>query len=155
MTDTENTLWSKYKDSAGKASWAVASPSMELFVASFNAVKADIDIKRATGVTEEAARTAISCSPASTKGYSYNTSNGLNSNYNHGIYNYSSSSTWWLSSPSHGTSATGVCVQGRSNRISDFSVSQFSSYAVRPLVCIPTSTFNAAVIAGTYILKDE
>ena len=43
---------------------------------------------------------------------------------------------------------------GDRSRVQIDNVSQ-SSHKVRPLVCIPTATFNAAVTAGTYTLTDE
>lgn len=98
MTDTENELWSQY--AKGNASWAIASPTMELFVESFNAVKYNIDERIESGETNLISRTAIATTIGSN---GYNQQSGLDVNYNHGIYRYNGTGNvayWWLASPS-------------------------------------------------------
>ena len=60
---------------------------------------------------------------------------------NYGIYNKSTSSYWWIASPgdySHSRSGLHVDTNGyfgRSDVVHNY-------YAVRPIVCIPTSVYN-------------
>ena len=152
MTDTSNTLWSQYV--TGNASWAIASPTIELFVESYNAVKEDIDAKRKAGTTTEAARTEITATLTS-YGYSSGQS-GLDVNYNHGIYNYATSGDeWWLASPRSNDTSGCLFVKGINSCVAGTNITNQRTNAVRPIVCIPTTTFNAAVASGTYTLTDE
>ena len=153
MTDTNNALWSQYV--TGNASWAIASPTIELFVESYNAVKRDIDKKIEAGTTTESARTEKTAIVHSS-GYT-SEQNGLNVNYNHGIYNYrkkfGNGYRWWLASPSYSSDVGCLSVFGDEEKVKSGNVQ--SAIAVRPIVCIPTTTFNTAVASGTYTLTDE
>ncbi len=135
LTDTE--YWDDYTDEAGNAIFAIASPTVELYVASFNATAPT------NGTTE------ITLG-VETNGYTYNTtSDQLSTSYNNGIYNYSTSAFWWLASPGDNNSVDYELYEIYVNVSKVF----FSngpvtggSIAVRPVVCIPTSTFQTAYI---------
>lgn len=112
------------------------SPTAELFAASYNNTGKSNTITLGLG----------------TYGYTENTSsNWLKPEDNHGIYNKSTSSSWWLASPSHYSSGRELHVSGRGyfydNDVDD------SSNAVRPLVCIPTSVFNNKYATDTTLVN--
>ena len=140
MTDTTNTEWTQYKDAAGKAEWAIASPTIELFVASFNAKRNNLTVPEpksdGTGYTN-----------------SWKSNFILPSNFRHEIYR-KGSSNWWLASPGSDGSVYCFEVYGSYGYIDSANVAQ-ANLPVRPVVCIPTSVFNAAVDAETYTLTDE
>ena len=82
LTDTE--YWEEYTDEAGNALFAIGSPTVELFVASFNA----------TAPTNGAEEITLG---VGTYGYTfYATAGQLSTSYNNGIYNYDGSSVWCL-----------------------------------------------------------
>ena len=113
------------------------SPTAELFAASYNNTGKSNTITLGLG----------------TYGYTENTSsNWLKPEDNHGIYNKSTSSSWWLASPNGGSSGSELNVNGNygyfnSNRVG------LSSNAVRPLVCIPTSVFNNKYATDTTLVN--
>ena len=104
------------------------SPTAELFAASYNNRS-----NKSNTITLE----------LGTSGYTKNTGSGwLSVNDNHGIYNKSTSSNWWLASP-YDYDSTGVLyVNGGGGSFHGAHVDNLS-FAVRPLVCIPTSVFNS------------
>lgn len=112
------------------------SPTLELFAASYNNTGKSSTIELWLG----------------TYGYKENTgSNSLKATDNYGIYNKSSSSYWWLASP-YGHDYNRLCqlfVDGSRGDV-DYNYVDNHSYAVRPLVCIPTSVFNS-----DYTLEDN
>lgn len=126
LTDISDTgMWSSYKNT--DAVFAIGSPTAELFAASYNNRS-----NKTTNIIEL---------DLGTYGYTANTNNGwLSANDNHGIYNKSTSPYWWLASPSHGRNDE-LSVSG-SNGFFRSSNVVLDSYAVRPIVCIPTSVFN-------------
>lgn len=83
LTDTSDTgMWKDYKNS--DAVFAIGSPTVELFVASYNA----------TGKSNTITLTLGDC------GYKENTASGWFSvEDNHGIYNKATTTNWWLASP--------------------------------------------------------
>lgn len=86
-------------------------------------------------------------------GYAENTSsNWLKPEDNHGIYNKSTSSYWWLASPRYIKSGIGLYVVGNVGRFNGCNVG-YDSYAVRPLVCIPTSVFNSKYATDTTLVN--
>ena len=104
------------------------SPTLELFVASYNnrSNKANIIILE-----------------VDKDGYKYNTSEGwLNVEENHGIYNKSTSNIWWLASPDYVNTCDELFVNGARGYFHGGNVA-INSFAVRPMVCIPTSVFNS------------
>ena len=131
LTDTE--YWDKYTDRNGKALYAIASPTAELFRNSFNA----------TASTNRASTITLG---KETYGYTENTgSQQLKSKDNKGIYNKDGSTNWWLASP-NGRSIYGeLAVSGSSGYFSGYSVSNYS-FAVRPLVCLPASEVPTDVL---------
>ncbi len=133
LTDSEE--WKNYKNS--DAVFAIGSPTLELYVASFNA----------TATANEA--TAIATLRLGTHGYSM-PGVSLETSYNYGIYNKNTTSNWWIASPTSGGNGQFV-VNASAGIFSDFSVSN-SSFAIRPIVCIPTSVFNSKYLSS---LVDE
>ena len=129
LTDTE--YWEEYTDEAGNAIFAIATPTVELYVASFNA----------TAPTNGAEEIILG---VGTNGYTEDTTSGqLSTSYNNGIYNYDGSSDWWLASPDSINDSYGLAVDGSNGWIYSFNVPA-ASLAVRPVVCIPTSIFQTA-----------
>jgi hypothetical protein len=130
---TDTTQWAQYK--SNDAEYAIGSPTAELFAASYN--------------NRSNKSKTISLGVGS-YGYTNNTERGwLNASDNHGIYNKSTSSFWWLASPIDGTTLDEMYVFGSKGYLSNDYVSN-SSRAVRPIVCIQTSVFNEK-----YTLLDE
>ena len=113
------------------------SPTAELFAASYNNTGKSNTITLGLG----------------TYGYTENTSsNWLKPEDNHGIYNKSTSSSWWLASPNSNGSRYELRVSGISGYF-DYSIVDLGSYAVRPLVCIPTSVFNNKYATDTTLVN--
>lgn len=110
------------------------SPTAELFAASYNNTGKSNTITLGLG----------------TYGYTENTSsNWLKPEDNHGIYNKSTSSSWWLASPY--SDGRELYVNG-GNGYFDGYVDDDSN-AVRPLVCIPTSVFNNKYATDTTLVN--
>lgn len=116
------------------------SPTAELFAASYN---------------NRSNKSNIITLGLGTYGYTQNTDNGwLSVNDNHGIYNKSTLSTWWLASPaSLGDSTYELYVHGSGGYFSGSYVVG-RSFAVRPLVCIPTSVFNSKYATSTTLVDE-
>ena len=84
-------------------------------------------------------------------GFAENTRDGwLSVNDNHGIYNKSTSSNWWLASPG-GSSYNELYVNGSGGYIRSWSA-DYESRSIRPLVCIPTSVFNSKYATDTTLV---
>ena len=116
------------------------SPTAELFAASYNNRS---NKSNTNTITLE----------LGTYGYKENTkSDWLSVNDNHGIYNKSTSSAWWLASPSSRGSANELHVYGNDGFFNGYDVDS-NSNAVRPLVCIPTSVFNSKYAASTTLVN--
>lgn len=117
------------------------SPTAELFAASYNNRS-----NKSKTITLE----------LGTSGYTENTgSDWLSVNDNHGIYNKSTSSYWWLASP-YGLSSNSTYelnVFGSNGYFSHGNV-DYNSHAVRPLVCIPTSVFNSKYATSTTLVDE-
>ena len=130
LTDTE--YWEDYTDEAGNALFAIASPTVELYVASFNA----------TAPTNGAEEITLE---VGTYGYTHDatTYNQLSTSYNNGIYNYDGSSSWWLASPDSRGAVYELDVSARYSYFVSGNVT-IGSNPIRPVVCIPTSTFQTA-----------
>ena len=116
------------------------SPTAELFAASYN---------------NRSNKSKIITLKLGTYGYTDNTNNGwLSVNDNHGIYNKSTSSDWWLASPNGSFSNANELFVG--GDIGCFSIASVdgNSNAVRPLVCIPTSVFNSKYATSTTLVDE-
>ena len=135
--------WSKYKND--DAVFAIGSPTLELYVASYNNASKtkENDIIIGTG----------------NYGYTQNTEKGwikFGDQDNHGIYTYRISYTnnWWLASPDNNTDKTAYIVVGcnsGSGRLgTNYIGGNFNK--LRPIVCIPTNTFNSKYLSN---LVDE
>lgn len=117
------------------------SPTAELFAASYNNRS---NKSNTNTITLE----------LGTYGYTENTgSDWLSVNDNHGIYNKSTSSNWWLASPRGSSSAFELSVYGDSGFFGGSTVDD-GSFAVRPLVCIPTSVFNSKYVTSTTLVDE-
>ncbi len=134
MTDvSEQAPWTSYKNS--DAVFAIGSPTIELFAASFNQKKA------------QDSRLKFS---ADSKGYSWDVAtHTFIVGENHGIYNKSGSVTWPLASPGAYNvkvrEVGGDFYDGEvwSTRYEENPVEKF-----RPIVCIPTSVFNSKYLTS-------
>ena len=115
------------------------SPTAELFAASYN---------------NRSNKSNIIELELGTCGYAENTiSNWLKPEDNHGIYNKSTYSYWWLASPHDGDSSSELYVNGgRGFFFGDLYVDA-NSIAIRPLVCIPTSVFNSKYATDTTLVN--
>lgn len=115
------------------------SPTVELFAASYN----NRSNKSNTIELE-----------IGTYGYTENTgSNWLKPEDNHGIYNKSTSSNWWLASPNGSNSNSELDVSGGDGYFGSHHVGNYS-LAVRPIVCVPTSVFNSKYATDTTLVDE-
>ena len=133
---TDSTRWDKYKDNEGDAVCVIASPTLELFIASYNGV-AKID--------EE--RDELKELEYDEYGYTSVLNNIVDNN--HGIYNGS----YWIASPFSISSSQDTfyfysCNVGGS--VGGSYPPMWTSQAVRPIVCVPTKKFEKK-----YIVTDE
>lgn len=117
------------------------SPTAELFAASYNNRS---NKSNTNTITLE----------LGTYGYTDNTGiDWLSVNDNHGIYNKSTSSEWWLASPNNSSSTIELFVAGFGGCFNSLNVDS-GSLAVRPLVCIPTSVFNSKYATSTTLVDE-
>lgn len=115
------------------------SPTAELFAASYN---------------NRSNKSNTITLGVGTYGYTQNTDDDwLSVNDNHGIYNKSTSSDWWLASPNYFRSPYELIVNGYHGYVDGYDVGH-SSIAVRPLVCIPTSVFNSKYATSTTLVDE-
>ena len=122
LTDPDR--WTQYKND--DAVFAIGSPTVELYVKSFNATAS---ANRANQIQLDIIN----------DGYKNTATRGqLEESYNNKIYN--NSTNYWIASPNEiGTSQVAVYASiGYFNRPMVYEASN----AVRPIVCIPTSVFN-------------
>ena len=133
LTDTSKTgMWNEYKNE--DAVFAIGGPTIELYVSSFNATAS---ANEATVINLE----------LGTYGYNDNAVvNQLQTSYNYGIYNKSSSSYWWIASPDSSSNKSQQFVSGTRGFFSNGTEVTWNS--VRPIVCIPTSIFNSKYLSS-------
>lgn len=131
FTDTEN--WKAYANN--DAAFAIASPTLDLYAASYNATGQGHTITLGNG----------------SYGYTNNSIGGwLKTDANHGIYNKAISTYWWIASPSQtygGDECDCSCFVVNGD-VSVLSGTTMAAYKVRPVVCIPTSVFNSNYLSG-------
>lgn len=120
LTDTN--VWNKtYKK--GDAIFAIASPSIELFCKSYNAVQSANNVN-------------LVVDPDKT-GYWYSYGNSIATTENGGLYN--NGTAYWLSSPYDYNAMIYLASNGAlSNAATSY------EYAVRPVVCIPAASLQLA-----------
>lgn len=121
---TDNNEWVEFKNN--DAIFAIGSPTVELYIKSFNATAS------ANGANQIQL-------DIENDGYKNTTTRGqLKESYNNKIYN--NSTNYWIASPNRiGTSQVAVYASiGYFNRPMVYETSN----SVRPIVCIPTSVFN-------------
>ncbi len=131
----DQSVWDEYKDNTGHASYAIGGPTLELFMNSYN--------------NSEDTTNEIKITNCTSTGYSENTApNWLSVDYNNGIYNNGSSSSWWLASPYNDRYAVGVFyVNGYPGILNYTTVSV--PIELRPIVLIPKSEFQYQIVPET------
>lgn len=138
LTDTSDTsMWTKYKNK--DAVFAIGSPTVELFAASYN----NRSNKTYYEITVTLGR----------YGYKQNTvekNDWLKVEENHGIYNKSDITSWWLASPFADDFGRGLLVYGPYKSILNSGVT--NPNPVRPIVGIQTSVFDSKYLNS---LADE
>ena len=141
LTDTsETSMWNEYKNE--DVAFAIGSPTAELYVASYNA----------TATANGASSILLE---VGTYGYIDDTkSNQLKTSYNFGIYNKSTSSNYWLASPSNSGDNREFMVLGALSTFMNNQVDGNKSCAVRPIVCMKTSVFNLKYTLSNPVDKD-
>ena len=75
----------------------------------------------------------------------------LETSYNWGIYNKDTASSWWIASPNW-INANNVFTVEMASKMFGANTAVSNSYAIRPIVCIPTSVFNSKYLSS---LVDE
>lgn len=123
LTDTSTSgIWNKYKNE--DVEFAIGSPTIELFAASYNNKKD---------------KTNIITLDSGTYGYQQNTSQGWFQTDNHCIYNNGTS--WWIASPYYNDFGwRAINVSSAANCFGYDYISTKNS--IRPIVCISTLVFN-------------
>ncbi len=137
LTDTDK--WKGYLDGLDGALYAIGSPTIELFRASFNAaIKARNDM----GNVKEISEFTIGeygynqGNPATSKG-------SFRASYSNGIYRKGSRGYWWLASPLNREWVSVWCVDEEEGSFNEYAVVSDSEVtSVRPLVCFRTPVFN-------------
>ena len=133
----DKNVWDEYKDSEGNATYAIGSPTLELYANSYN--KTSIANSR---------EHQIEITDCTSTGYSENTFSGwLSTEFNNGIYNNGSSSYWWLASPFSNSSYNVFLVNGLSGYLDNNSGG--ASNGLRPIVIIPKSKFQYKIVPET------
>ena len=141
FTDTD--FWKDYEDKEGKALYAIASPTLDLFLASFNATASENNTS------------IVTLNMGSVGSYGYDNpitipTNGLQASYNNEIYRKSETSiSWWLASPSTGNNRSQKIIYNKTGKFGENSVDN-SSLPVRPIVCLP-----AAEITDSMFINEE
>ena len=133
---TDTTKWAEYVND--DAIFAIASPTMELYVNSFNA----------TASTNGTSSIRLNVTG---NGYYVVNNPTLETSYNWGIYNKDTASSWWIASPNW-INANNVFTVEMASKMFGGNTAVSNSYAIRPIVCIPTSVFNSKYLSS---LVDE
>ena len=126
---TDREVWSNYTDSNtnDKATFAIASPTIELYVKSYNAVAAI-----------NSSVNSIEYPLVETYGYKYSGYPRVTTEVN-GIYSKGSgNNSWWLSSPSYNYENYCLIVSSYYNDLGNYAIVD-EGKGIRPVVCIPTS----------------
>lgn len=127
LTDTsDNGPWAKYKNE--DAVFAIGSPSVELFAASYNN-RSNKNKQITVDIGED--------------GYNISSTGWLQNNENNGVYHKSPPAEIWLASPHMYN--MGLCGQRNAFGVYfDFSGIDvtINSLYIRPIVCIPSDIFN-------------
>lgn len=140
LTDTnEDAMWSEYK--TDYANWAIGTPTIELFVSSYNATHEEkIELK----VEENSFGYQIGLRKSAENVASFGTYiGGLTSNQSFDKSIYANSGYWWLASPSQ-NSADGLMVSFNGGNIN--SGTYINNFGIRPIVSVPLSAFNNGTI---------
>lgn len=145
--DTE--VWSKYlRENPVEGEYAICGPSIELFIASYNATafsnnKDELKFGTAHwGYTPSYFSKDSLIKDNEIKNYGY--VNPLNN----GIYMYASWSSWWLASPSNYATACGIIVHTDYRSLGPADEKQYP-FQFRPLISIPTSNFDETLIENS------
>ena len=124
-------VWDEYKDVEGKASYAIGSPTFELYINSFNSTA------ESNGTTSRIDKTCTEV------GYSFIYSkNTLLSSYNNGIYN--NSTLCFLASPNSTSNNRMITIYGATSSFTNNTVDQ--NRGLRPVVIIPRDSFTFKIL---------
>ena len=135
----DQSVWSGYKDSEGRASYIIAGPTIELFKKSFNKTAEDNQTDN---------RMTLTCEY---NGYNYTITNNenntvnsgwLNQNYNKGVYYNGVYSYVWIASPSNQTGRVQY-IAGLTATIAEAGKT-VQGAGLRPVAIIPMSEFKSA-----------
>lgn len=147
LLDTTN--WNDYK--ADYALWAVGAPSLEMFVASYNATH---EIQLDCSVEENATGYKIgkNTSGGEVENYSFYVSGlGYSSEMDEAIYS-PSTGAWWLSSPSANDKSNEMFVEIKGSVSYNY---YGNSKRIRPVVAVPISKLGDGItITSKYFYKD-
>lgn len=131
---TEPAEWMAYTDSNkganAKATFAIASPTIELYTKSYNAVAAIYDSVN-----------ALEYPTTGTYGYTYSTFPSNLTTAVNGIYNKGSGTVWWFASPGWSRVNSNYCFRVANSSMDGGRTN--GGHPVRPVVCIPTSEIGA------------
>ena len=128
--------WSGYKDSEGKAAYAIGGPTLELLKNSYNA----------TSIANSREH-QILITTCTTYGYDQNTTDDwLLNEYNNGIYGSKTTSNWWIASPrAYGVGGDVFFVNSYIEYLQFISTK--GSNGLRPIVLIPKTNFQYEIIS--------
>ena len=129
---TDPNKWAQFKNS--DAVFAIGSPTVELYVKSFNE----------TASTNKTDKITLS---TGNYGYDITTVYEIDTTYNFGIYNRDLLTDLWISSPAnYDGSIVNIFCDGYMG-MSGVDI-ESNLYSVRPVVCIPTSVFNSKYLSS-------
>ncbi len=122
LTDQE--IWSSYEDN--NAVFALASPTLELFAASYN--------------NRSNKSTILEVSFDGSYGYDFTGNTEISVEENYGIYNKSQQNAWWIASPYR--TNDDICELAGHYRMIQQQQLDYTM-GIRPVIGIPTSIFNS------------
>ncbi len=140
LTDPDE--WTEYTNGNEDAEFAIGSPTVELYAASFDAAA---DAAKEKEPSEE--RTKIGTGlDVGDYGYTEETLNQLRQSYNNGIYNKDNEDEfgyWWIASPYDKPGNQELAVSDYDRCFGNEQVNYASTYnKIRPVVCIQTTVFE-------------
>ena len=146
LLDTD--AWSTFKDENNKAEYIIGSPTLELFMASYNDIHQD---------------KTIQCEITNSTGYSikWNTDpsytfriNGLNTSERLYVLSSTNVNGYWLASPSAGGNHCIFHVYWDEYIYYDYSSgNNYGNVSYRPIVCLKSTTQLLEQTDGTYIIQ--
>ncbi len=152
---TDSKKWTEYTNGNTDAEFAIGSPTIELYAASFDAA-AKYENEKNSQTEENGGRKKIGTGlGVGTYGYTETASDEqLKQSYNKGIYN-DGSDWWYLASPGNNANINDhyqICLNTDDG--GDFN-EEICGLPIRPIVCIQTPVFNARLESNTYKLLNQ